>query len=59
MDKATQYCSPEVWGGIECTINRIDNTYNDQLHLSGHYYREGDIAHLASLNVRKLRWYFL
>src|SRR5688572_20418455 len=56
MDRPTAYCSPEVWGGIECTINRVDNTYIDQLHLSGHYYREGDIAQLASLGVKKFRY---
>ena len=56
MDKPIPYCNPEVWGGVECTINRIDHTYIDQLHLSGHYYREGDIGHIAAMGIKKLRY---
>jgi dTDP-4-dehydrorhamnose reductase len=33
----------EIWGGIECTINRIGNDFKDQLDYSGHYQRPGDI----------------
>ena len=33
------YCKPEIWGGIECTINRVDNNYRDQLEVTGHYDR--------------------
>lgn len=56
MDKQIQYCNPEVWGGIECTINRVKNNFFDQLHYSGHYYREGDIEHIAQLGIKKLRY---
>src|SRR5687767_9946612 len=56
MDIPIASCNPEIWGGIECTFNRIDNTYIDQLHLSGHYYRDSDIAHIASVGIKKLRY---
>jgi dTDP-4-dehydrorhamnose reductase len=53
--KSTCY-NPEIWGGIECTINRVKTTYRDQLELSGHYTRHGDIERFASLGIRKLRY---
>ena len=56
MDKPIQYCNPEVWGGIECTINRVRNNFFDQLHYSGHYYREDDIEQIAQLGIKKLRY---
>ena len=46
----------EVWGGIECTINRVGDVYFDQLTLSGHRRRLDDIDRLASLGVRALRY---
>ena len=54
MDK--QYCNPEIWGGIECTINRVRNEYFDQLDYSGHYNRPGDIEKIAELGITKLRY---
>jgi dTDP-4-dehydrorhamnose reductase len=48
--------NPELWGGIECTINRIGNTYRDQLHYCGHYTREGDIERIAQLGISALRY---
>ena len=56
MDKQIQYCNPEVWGGIECTINRVKNNFFDQLAYSGHYNREDDIEHIAQLQIKKLRY---
>lgn len=56
MDIATAYCNPEIWGGIECTINRVNDKFIDQLHHSGHYYREDDIRKIASLGIRRLRY---
>src|SRR5688572_29520120 len=51
-----QFCNPEVWGGIECTINRVHNSFRDQLASSGHYTRPGDIEHFARLGIKKLRY---
>ena len=42
----------EFWGGIECTINRVNDLYFDQLHLSGHYRREGDIQLISELGIK-------
>jgi len=47
---------PELWGGIECTINRIGDTYRDQLLLSGHYDRPDDISHFTSLGIEAIRY---
>ena len=46
----------EIWGGIECTINRVNKTYFDQLDFAGHYSREKDIEQLAELGIKKLRY---
>jgi dTDP-4-dehydrorhamnose reductase len=46
----------EIWGGIECTINRVQDNYLDQLEYSGHYNRISDLDHLGSLGITKLRY---
>jgi len=46
----------EVWGGIECTINRVGDTFLDQLQCSGHYERENDIQEFAKLGIKALRY---
>ena len=51
-----QYCNPEVWGGVECTINRVQDVFRDQLLYSGHYTRPGDIERFAELGIKKLRY---
>jgi dTDP-4-dehydrorhamnose reductase len=56
MDINLPFCNPQIWGGIECTINRVGNTYRDQLQYSGHYTRRGDIDHIAALGFRALRY---
>lgn len=57
MAKKDQYFSrPEIWGGIECTINRVNDIYRDQLHETGHYTRPEDIHEFAALGIRKLRY---
>jgi dTDP-4-dehydrorhamnose reductase len=46
----------ELWGGVECTVNRVGDTYYDQLERSGHSVRIGDLDRLANLGVRTLRY---
>jgi dTDP-4-dehydrorhamnose reductase len=46
----------EIWGGIEGTINRVQNDYIDQSEFSGHYNREDDIDLIASLGIKMLRY---
>ncbi|KAA8481709.1 dTDP-4-dehydrorhamnose reductase [Arcticibacter tournemirensis] len=46
----------ELWGGIECTINRVGNLYLDQLDYSGHYNRTEDLELFADLGISKIRY---
>lgn len=47
----------EIWGGLECTVNRVADRYFDQLALSGHSARaEQDLERFASLGIRVLRY---
>jgi dTDP-4-dehydrorhamnose reductase len=56
MDRNCPCINPDIWGGIECTINRIGDAFRDQLQYSGHYTRAGDIGHIAGLGIRVLRY---
>lgn len=47
---------PSLWGGIECTINRVQDRFFDQLAYNGHYYRPGDIDILAETGIKKIRY---
>jgi dTDP-4-dehydrorhamnose reductase len=57
-DKKLQpnFRSPEFWGGIECTINRINDSYFDQLDYANHYKRKGDLQLIADLGIKTLRY---
>jgi dTDP-4-dehydrorhamnose reductase len=46
----------EIWGGIECTINRVGDDYYDQLHFSGHYTRRSDLKQICDLGISRLRY---
>ncbi|MDX6613891.1 MAG: dTDP-4-dehydrorhamnose reductase [Blastocatellia bacterium] len=46
----------ELWAGVECTINRVGDSYSDQLERSGHATRPKDLDRLAALGVRTLRY---
>ncbi len=46
----------ELWAGLECTINRVGDRFFDQLERQGHYRREGDVAALADLGIKALRY---
>jgi dTDP-4-dehydrorhamnose reductase len=46
----------EIWGGLECTINRVNEKYFDQLEYSGHYQRDSDITKIAALGIKKIRY---
>lgn len=46
----------ELWGGIECTINRVKNRFFDQLEFSDHYNRPGDLEAVAELGIKALRY---
>ena len=46
----------ELWGGHECTVNRVGDRYRDQTIRSGHHDRPGDLERLAELGIRALRY---
>jgi dTDP-4-dehydrorhamnose reductase len=46
----------EIWGGIECTINRVQNRYHSQLEQNGHLHRLEDLDRLADLGLKTLRY---
>ncbi len=45
----------ELWAGPECTVNRVGNTWRDQLEETGFAQRLDDIDRIASLGVRRMR----
>ena len=46
----------QVWGGIECTLNRVHDTYFDQHEWSGHRLQpREDLELIASLGITTLR----
>jgi dTDP-4-dehydrorhamnose reductase len=46
----------QLWGGVECTVNRVSNQYFDQLEYSGHRERIEDLDLIAGLGVTALRY---
>jgi dTDP-4-dehydrorhamnose reductase len=47
---------PELWGGVECTVNRVGDCYFDQIERTGHATRAGDLDRFAALGIRTLRY---
>jgi dTDP-4-dehydrorhamnose reductase len=48
--------SVEMWGGVECTVNRVNDRWFDQLTRSGHDRRPDDLDRFASLGITALRY---
>ncbi len=46
----------EVWGGIECTVNRVGEQFYDQLARNAHYARPEDLVRFAGLGIQALRY---
>jgi dTDP-4-dehydrorhamnose reductase len=47
----------EIWGGLECSFNRVKDLYLDQLSYCGHYERVvADIDLIASLGIGAMRY---
>ena len=53
--RTTQMASLEIWGGVECTVNRVGNEYRDQHLHSCHEQRLDDFDRFAELGVKALR----
>ncbi|MFZ3287237.1 MAG: family 1 glycosylhydrolase, partial [Telluria sp.] len=46
----------ELWGGLECTVNRVRDDYFSQVDRNGHAGRADDIERFASLGIRAIRY---
>jgi dTDP-4-dehydrorhamnose reductase len=46
----------ELWGGIECTVNRVRDEYFSQMERSGHASRLEDLERIAALGIRAVRY---
>jgi len=46
----------EIWGGHECTVNRIGETWRDHTRLTGHEDRLDDLDLFAGLGLKALRY---
>src|SRR5215218_8030318 len=48
--------SVELWGGVECTVNRIGDVFFDQMERNGHATRLSDLGMFAGLGIRAIRY---
>jgi dTDP-4-dehydrorhamnose reductase len=55
-DSLLQSPELELWGGYECTVNRVGDSWHDQTPRTGHEHRIGDLALFADLGLRSLRY---
>lgn len=46
----------EIWGGVECTVNRVEGRYSNQIELNGHFERADDLNLFADLGIKKIRY---
>jgi dTDP-4-dehydrorhamnose reductase len=46
----------ELWGGLECTVNRVVDDYFSQMERNGHAGRRDDLERFASLGIRAIRY---
>jgi dTDP-4-dehydrorhamnose reductase len=46
----------ELWGGLECTVNRVRDNYFSQMERNGHADRLQDIERFASLGIKAIRY---
>ncbi|RYF92648.1 MAG: glycosyl hydrolase family protein, partial [Caulobacteraceae bacterium] len=54
--KATDMNPLELWGGHECTLNRVGDVFHDQTVRSGHHDRPEDLDLFADLGLKALRY---
>ena len=47
---------PELWAGVECTVNRVGERFHDQLERGGHARRVEDLELLSWLGVSAVRY---
>lgn len=45
-----------LWGGVECTVARVGDSYRNQIRETGHQDRLADLDAIAALGIRTLRY---
>jgi dTDP-4-dehydrorhamnose reductase len=45
-----------MWGGVECTVNRVGDRWFDQLARSGHDQRVDDLDRFAAMGITAIRY---
>jgi len=58
MNIHTDSSTPDLalWGGLECTVNRVRDNYFSQMDRNGHAGRLQDIERFASLGIQAIRY---
>lgn len=46
----------ELWGGLECSVLRVGDTWRNQVRETGHQRRPSDLDQIAALGIRTLRF---
>jgi dTDP-4-dehydrorhamnose reductase len=46
----------QLWGGLECTVNRVRDEYFSQMERNGHDKRSDDLDRFASLGIKAIRY---
>ncbi|MES2355970.1 MAG: family 1 glycosylhydrolase [Pseudomonadota bacterium] len=46
----------ELWGGVECTVNRVGDKYFNQIERNAHAVRIDDLDRFAALGIRAIRY---
>ena len=46
----------KIWGGLECTVNRVRDSYLNQLERNGHTARSDDLERFATLGIEAIRY---
>ena len=46
----------ELWGGPECTVNRVGDSFGDQFARCGHAQRLDDLDRFAGLGIKAIRY---
>ncbi len=52
---SSQTVGVEIWGGVECSLNRVGERWFDQVERTGHAGRASDIELIAGLGVTAAR----
>lgn len=56
MKTETMQATPEIWGGVECSIIRLRNRWRDETVETGHAGRLADLDRIRDLGIRTLRY---